>query len=205
MACTLELEEALMSEGWGAVAGVDEAGRGPLAGPVMAAAVILPRGFEHRFLDDSKKLREKLRVSLYEELTCDPRVVWASASASVEEIDEFNIWRATQMAAARALSALWSAADIALVDGRPMGGLPVPHRAVVKGDGLSLSIAAASVIAKVERDRLMADVALEYPEYGFEIHKGYGTRRHLEYLHRYGVTPIHRRSFRPVAERAVLA
>ena len=200
MACSFDLEDALRAEGWKNVAGVDEAGRGPLAGPVSAGAVILPAEFDPGRLNDSKKLTEKAREKLYDTITSDPDVIWASGAASVEEIDRINILNATYLAMARAVEGLRVAADIALVDGKPVKGLPVPHKAVIKGDGLSFSIAAASIIAKVERDRLMRQYAQEFPEYGFEKHKGYGTKLHLESLGIHGVTPIHRRSFRPITE-----
>ena len=202
MACSFELEEELRAEGWKSVAGVDEAGRGPLAGPVTAGAVILPEGFDPGRLNDSKKLTENARELLYETITSNREVIWASGTASVEEIDEINILNATYLAMARAIEGLSKAADLALVDGKPVKGLPVPQKAVIKGDGLSFSIAAASIIAKVERDRLMRQYAKEFPEYGFEKHKGYGTKVHLESLQTHGVTPIHRRSFRPIAELA---
>ena len=202
MACSFELEGELRAEGWKSIAGVDEAGRGPLAGPVTAGAVILPQGFDPGRLNDSKKLTEKAREELYETITSNREVIWASGIASVEEIDEINILNATYLAMARAIEGLRKTADIALVDGKPVKGLPVPQKAVIKGDGLSFSIAAASIIAKVERDRLMRRYAKEFPEYGFEKHKGYGTKVHLESVQTHGVTPIHRRSFRPIAELA---
>jgi ribonuclease HII len=195
-----ELEEELWASGLDLVAGVDEAGRGPLAGPVAAAAVILPEGFESRLLDDSKKLTEPRRERLYEELTTDPSVLWSLACGEVEEIEAVNILKATHAAMARAVAGLPRTPDYCLIDGLDVPGFPHPSRGVVKGDGKSLSIAAASVIAKVSRDRLMQEYGDEFPEYGFEKHKGYGTKAHLEALRRHGPCRIHRKTFQPVAQ-----
>jgi len=196
----LSREEALRGEGFLVVAGIDEAGRGPLAGPVMAAAVVLPNDYSNRIVNDSKQLKENDREILYEELLEDEQVVCASAAVEPAEIDRINILRATCLAMARAYEQLRPAADIALIDGKPVRGFPGPHRALVKGDALSLSIAAASIVAKVERDRLMTAYAEQYPDYGFERHKGYGTAHHREALRRLGPCPIHRRSFAPVSQ-----
>ena len=193
-------EYALVARGFGRVAGVDEAGRGPLAGPVAAAAVILPRPFSCPLLNDSKKLTKKRRDLLYAEITGNPAVVWAVAMVGPEEIDRINILRATHLAMGRALEALSKKPDIALIDGLPVKGLSMPHEALVKGDGLSLSIAAASVIAKVTRDRFMERIDQEFPEYGFARHQGYGTRAHLEALRTHGPCRHHRRSFQPVSQ-----
>lgn len=198
-------EKSLEREGYRLVAGVDEAGRGPLAGPVVAGAVIVPADFEHRILDDSKKLTERRREELYAEITTDPRISWSTARVDEAEIDRINILQATWKAMRLALERLQPAPDIALIDGKPVGGLDlVEHRALVKGDSISLSIAAASILAKVERDGLMRRYGQEYPEYGFERHKGYGTKQHREAIRRHGPCPIHRRTFAPVAraERA---
>lgn len=184
------------------VAGVDEAGRGPLAGPVAAAAVVLPAAFSCPELDDSKKLSARKRELLYERLTGDSGVRWSLAFAEAGEIDELNILRATHAAMARAVEGLAVAVDHCLVDGLAVPDFPWPHDGVVKGDGKSLSIAAASIIAKVARDRRMLEYAGSYPGYGFEKHKGYGTRVHLEALRELGPCPIHRRSFAPVAAAA---
>ncbi len=192
-------ESQLRREGFFLVAGIDEAGRGPLAGPVTAGAVVLPEDYRHDVLNDSKKLTEKQREILYAELTSDERVRWAAACVEPAEIDRINILRATWQAMGKAFLGLAGAADVALIDGRPVGDFPGEHRALVKGDALSLSIAAASVIAKVHRDRLMVEYANRYPEYGFDQHKGYGTARHLAALRRHGPCPIHRRSFAPVS------
>ena len=196
----LELEEGLRRAGAECVAGIDEAGRGPLAGPVAAAAVVLPEGYENNALDDSKKLSEARREELYEELTGDVLVYWSVAYAEVEEIAEINILRATHAAMARAAARLPRRPAICLIDGLAVPGFPLPSRGVVKGDGISLSIAAASVIAKVSRDRRMRRYAEEFPQYGFEKHKGYGTKAHLEALQRHGPCRIHRQTFQPVAQ-----
>ena len=189
------------------VAGVDEAGRGPLAGPVVAAAVVFERPFLEaeargalQGLDDSKKLPATRREFFHALLSACPHAQIGIGSASVEEIDALNILRATHLAMARALAQLDPPPELALVDGLPVKGLPVPHRAIVGGDAASLSIAAASVMAKVTRDRLMVELAARYPEYGFERHKGYGTPAHLAALRRHGPCPAHRRSFAPVAQ-----
>ncbi|MCF6311352.1 MAG: ribonuclease HII [Verrucomicrobiales bacterium] len=194
------LEKEMRSSGHRLVAGIDEAGRGPLAGPVTAAAVILPEDFHHPWVNDSKKLSESRREKVYEDLIADERVIWAWGLAEAEEVDQINILQATYVAMRRAVEALSVTPDVALVDGRPVQGLPVEHRGVIKGDTLSLSIAAASIIAKVERDRIMRAYAIKYPQYGFEKHKGYGTKVHLEGLRNYGPCAIHRKSFAPVAE-----
>ena len=196
----LSLEEELTKSGEARVAGIDEAGRGPLAGPVAAAAVILPADYENEHLDDSKKLTEGRRELLYEELITDESVCWALSFAGVEEIEEINILRATHLAMARAVAGLRHKPSFCLIDGLDVPGFPLASRGVVKGDGISLSIAAASIIAKVSRDRCMRRFAEEFPEYGFERHKGYGTKAHLEALQRHGPCPIHRKTFQPVAE-----
>lgn len=195
----LKLEELKKSEGLRWIAGIDEAGRGPLAGPVSAAAVILPEGFSHDLLDDSKKLTEKRRQLIYEELVSRDDVDWSLAYAEVDEIEEINILKATHAAMARAAGALGQAPDFCLIDGLSVPHFPLASEGVVKGDGKSLSIAAASVIAKVSRDQRMLEYAKRYPEYGFERHKGYGTKLHLEALKKHGPCPIHRKTFAPVA------
>lgn len=189
------------------VAGVDEAGRGPLAGPVVAAAVVFERDFleaEARRsltgINDSKKLPATRREFFHALLSACPQAQIGVASASVEEIDALNILRATHLAMARALERIQPLPELALVDGLPVKGLPVPHRAIVGGDAASLSIAAASILAKVTRDRLMVELAAQYPNYGFDRHKGYGTPAHLAALRRHGPCPAHRRSFAPVAQ-----
>ncbi len=182
------------------IAGIDEAGRGPLAGPVVAAAVVLPEAFVHPSLNDSKKLSPGRRATIYAELTGNPSVAWACAMVAADEVDRLNILRATHAAMREALLALPLRADHALIDGRPVRDFPVPQTAIVRGDGISLSIAAASVIAKVTRDHLMEELDSRYPAYGFARHKGYATGHHLAILARDGPCPIHRYTFRPVAQ-----
>ncbi len=198
----LKLEEELLGQGVFPVAGIDEAGRGPLAGPVAAAAVVLPAGFRHELLDDSKKLSENRREILYGEITTNPAICWAMSFGEVDEIDEVNILRATHAAMGRAALGLSSHPSFCLIDGRDVPQFPFPSRGVVKGDGISLSIAAASIIAKVSRDRRMRELAEEFPVYGFEKHKGYGTKVHLEALREHGPCREHRRFFAPVAKLA---
>ena len=188
-------EHVCYDEGFSAVCGVDEAGRGPLAGPVCAAAVILPRDLEIAGLNDSKKLTEKRREALYEIITREA-VAYGIAFASETEIDEINILQATFLAMRRAVEQLSVRPDIVLVDGNrepDFGGLPV--KTIVKGDSLSANIAAASILAKVTRDRFMLEQDAIYPQYGFAVHKGYGTKAHYAVLTQYGPCPIHRRSF----------
>ena len=203
MACDLTRERALRARGFSLVAGVDEAGRGPLAGPVIAAAVILPAGFALDGLTDSKTVPAVRREKFFAFLTTQTSVVWSTGLAAVEEIDRLNILRATHLAMARAVGALHARPDHALVDGLPVPDLPVPHTALVGGDALSLSIAAASIIAKVTRDRLMVALDAEYPQYGFARHKCYGVPQHLEALRHHGPCPVHRRSFAPVGQAEV--
>jgi len=196
----LTLELALHGRGLLRIAGVDEAGRGPLAGPVAAAAVILPKKFSCPGLDDSKKINARNRERLYILLTTDPAIRWAVATADHEEIDRINILRATHLAMRRAVEALDPAPDHCLIDGLPVKNFPFPHDGIVKGDGLSLSIAAASIIAKGTRDRIMRELDREYPQFGFANHQGYGTKAHLEALRTHGPCRHHRRSFQPVAQ-----
>lgn len=196
----LSLESALHRRGLRKIAGVDEAGRGPLAGPVAAAAVILPADFTCPGLDDSKKLSAAKREALYERLTADPHLSWAVAMATAEEIDRLNILRATHLAMRRAVESLNPSPCHCLIDGLPVRDFPLPHDAVVKGDGKSLSIAAASIIAKVTRDRLMREIDREFPQFGFSRHQGYGTKEHLEALRIHGPCRHHRRSFQPVSQ-----
>lgn len=171
-----------------------------MAGPVVAGAVILPGGWEAEGLDDSKKLSAVRRDRLFERISSDEQVRWAVAFVEADEIDALNILRATHLAMRRAVEALETQVDHCLVDGLPVKDFPWSHDGVVKGDGLSLSIAAASVLAKVSRDRRMGEHAAEFPEYGFERHKGYGTKEHLAALERHGPCRIHRRSFQPVSQ-----
>jgi ribonuclease HII len=197
---TLRIENRLRASGHGCIAGIDEAGRGPLAGPVMAAAVILPPKYRHPFLNDSKQLTEEEREEIYAELRADARLFISCASASVEEIDRLNILRASHLAMERAVLGLPQPPDVCIIDGLPVRGFPWQHEAVVDGDCLSLSVAAASVIAKVERDRHMRAMAEQYPHYAFHTNKGYATPLHLTLLREHGPCPLHRRSFEPVAQ-----
>ena len=196
----LKREHELRDDGFCVIAGIDEAGRGPLAGPVSAAAVVLPTGFQHEFLDDSKKLTAKRREILFEELTTRDDVQWSLAYAEADEIDSINILKATHAAMIRAAKSLTDLPDYCLIDGLPVPAFPIKSEGIVKGDGISLSIAAASIIAKVARDHRMVSYDEEYPGYGFAKHKGYGTKLHMEALRRLGPCPIHRRSFAPVGQ-----
>ncbi len=203
---TMEWEATAVAEGYARVCGIDEAGRGPLAGPVVAAAVILPAGYELPGLTDSKKLTARRREQLYAALMEDVRVCKSVASASVEEIDTLNILRATHLAMRRAAEGLAATlaggVDFCLIDGLPVPGFPLPSRALVKGDARCLSIAAASILAKVTRDHEMQELDKRYPQYGFARHAGYGTKAHLDALAQHGITEHHRRSFAPVAQRS---
>ena len=187
-------EHACYDECYDIVCGVDEAGRGPLAGPVCAAAVILPRDLQIEGLNDSKKLTDKRRRALFDVITAQA-VSYGIAFASEQEIDEINILQATFLAMRRALDQLSVRPAIALIDGNRETDFGLPVRTIVKGDSLSANIAAASVLAKVTRDDFMLEQAQRYPQYGFDVHKGYGTRAHYEALRQYGPCPIHRRSF----------
>ncbi len=182
-------------KGFKFICGVDEAGRGPLAGPVCAAAVILPDDCQIEGLNDSKKLTEKKREALYD-VIIEKAVSFSVAYGTLEEIEQYNILNATYLAMNRAIEGLNIPADYALIDGnRVPTGIKVPCETVVKGDAKSCSIAASSILAKVTRDRLLLEYAKEYPEYGFEKHKGYGTAAHYDAIKKYGVLPIHRLSF----------
>lgn len=188
------LEDALHAEGFVSVCGVDEAGRGPLSGPVVAAACILPIGLHIEGLNDSKKLTERKRELLFDEIKSSA-VAYAIASASPEEIDEINILEATMLAMRRAVAALPVPADAALIDGNIARGFDLPTRTVIKGDAISASIAAASILAKVTRDRICLEDDKKYPAYGFAKHKGYSTAAHMQVLRELGPSPIHRKSF----------
>lgn len=186
-----EIEDSL---GLHVICGVDEAGRGPLAGPVCAAAVILPEHLQIPGLNDSKKLTDKKRRELFPMIQ-EQAIAYGIGLASEAEIDEINILQATFLAMRRALEQLTVLPEIALIDGNRETDFGLPVKTVVKGDSLSANIAAASILAKVTRDNIMVELAQQYPEYGFEIHKGYGTKAHYEALRTYGPSPIHRRSF----------
>lgn len=189
-----QIEDELYEKGICVICGVDEAGRGPLAGPVCAAAVILPPHLEIPGLDDSKKLSDKRRRELFP-IIKEQAIAYGIGLASHEEIDEINILQATFLAMKRALAQLEGKADFALIDGNRETDFCIPVQTVVKGDSRSANIAAASVLAKVTRDDIMEAMAVEYPQYGFEIHKGYGTKAHYAALTEHGPSPIHRMSF----------
>jgi len=200
MPCSLEHELRLSGSGYSVIAGIDEAGRGPLAGSVFVSAVVLPRGFIPQGINDSKKLTPRVRERLHQQLTSEPDVLWAVAKKSAAEIDRLNILRATHAAMRAAWELLEPRPDHVLIDGLPVPQFPCPQTALVGGDAISLSIAAASIIAKVERDREMEKMDRLYPEYGFAKHKGYPTPEHFAKLRLHGPCPIHRRSFAPVAQ-----
>ena len=190
-----EFEKAAVNSGFSCICGVDEAGRGPLAGPVCAAAVILPEGAVIEGLDDSKKLTEKKREKLYD-IIKQTAVAYSVAYGTLEEIETVNILEATYLAMNRAIEGLNVKPDFALIDGnRVPRGIKIPCETVVKGDSKSMSVAAASVLAKVTRDRLMLEYDKKYPEYNFKKHKGYGTKEHTELIKQYGPCEIHRLSF----------
>ena len=189
-----EYEEKKHSEGYRAVCGCDEAGRGPLCGPVVAAAVILPLGLEIEGLNDSKKLTEKKRERLFD-IIKEKAIAYAIAEASPEEIDEHNILNASMLAMRRAVEALPVKADFALIDGNCSRGFEIPTETVVKGDSISYSIAAASILAKVTRDRGCIELDRMYPEYNIAKHKGYPTKEHMDAVREHGPSPIHRKTF----------
>ncbi len=189
-----EIENSLYSETVQLICGVDEAGRGPLAGPVCAAAVILPRDLQIPGLTDSKKLTDKKRRELFPVIQ-EQAVAYGIGLASEQEIDEINILQATFLAMRRALDQLSVRPDLALIDGNRETDFGLPVKTVVKGDSLSANIAAASILAKVTRDNIMIQLSEQYPEYGFEVHKGYGTKAHYAALTEHGASPVHRRSF----------
>lgn len=191
-------EDEAREQGFRTIAGVDEAGRGPLAGPVVAAACILPEGLLVEGVDDSKKLTPRQRMELYQRLTQDPSIVYGIGIVDAILIDQINILQATFRAMILAASALATKPDFILVDGSQVPKFVIPTRALVKGDSLSQSIAAASIIAKHTRDQMMADYHAQWPHYGFDSHKGYGTRKHLLAIQMHGACPIHRMSFYPL-------
>ena len=188
------IENELSELGYRFICGVDEAGRGPLCGPVVAAAVILPTGLVIDGLNDSKKLTEKKREKLFD-IICNEAIAFSIAQASVEEINETNILEATLLAMRRAIASLPIAANAALIDGNISRDFPLPAQAVIHGDALSPSIAAASILAKVTRDRQCVELHQVYPQYGILKHKGYGTKEHMDALRKYGPSPIHRTKF----------
>lgn len=190
----LEIENSLYDNGYSIIAGVDEAGRGPLAADVFAAAVILPKGLIIEGLNDSKKLSENKRDALYDEIV-KSSIAFGVGRASAREIDEINILNATFLAMGRAIDNLSIMPDFVLIDGNMARNIEIEHKCVVKGDSLSLSIAAASIIAKVSRDRYMTELDKSYPQYGFAKHKGYGTKAHVEAIIEFGACIEHRESF----------
>ena len=190
----LEFEKEAIAKGYKAVCGVDEAGRGPLAGPVCAAAVILPEGVIIDGVNDSKKLSEKKREALFDVIR-EQSLAYSIAYATVDEIEEINILNATMLAMKRAVEGLSVKADYAMIDGNRLPKLAIDSECIVKGDAKSMSIACASILAKVSRDRLLYKYAEEYPMYGFDKHKGYGTAAHRESILKYGPCPYHRKSF----------
>jgi ribonuclease HII len=197
---TFRYENKAVKNGARIVAGIDEVGRGPLAGPVVAAAAILPEKFRHKTLNDSKQLTEQQREEIYAQLTENPEFHWAVGVSDVDVIDHYNILRATWRAMQLALDALTVHPDHVLVDGLRVPLIGVTQTAIVKGDAKSFSIAAASVVAKVTRDRMMLTIHEQFPKYNFARHKGYGTPEHLAALDQYGPSPVHRRSFAPVRQ-----
>ena len=198
--CGFRYEKKLRAIGTARIAGIDEAGRGALAGPVVAAAVVLPEKFRHRRLNDSKQLAPELREEIYIDLISNVEIAWAVGVVDHMEIDRINILRAAHRAMRVAVEGLTVSPDHVLIDGLPVVPFPFPQTAVIDGDCFSLSVAAASVIAKVTRDRMMRDFCAQFPQYSFSQHKGYGTELHLLKLHEFGPCPIHRRSFEPVAQ-----
>lgn len=190
----LFFENEAISKGYNIICGVDEAGRGPLSGPVCAAAVVLPKGHIIEGVNDSKKISEKKRELLFDKIIAEAED-YSIAMASPEEIDEFNILRATFLAMKRAIDGLSLKPDYAMIDGNRMPQIDIDGETIIKGDGRSASIAAASILAKVTRDRYMLEIAKEYPQYQFEKHKGYGTKLHYEMLDKYGPCKIHRQTF----------
>lgn len=190
----LEFEKEALAKGYKSVCGVDEAGRGPLAGPVCAASVILPEGVIIDGVNDSKKLSEKKRESLFDVIR-EQALSYSIAYATVDEIEEINILNATMLAMRRAIDGLDIKADYAMIDGNKIPPLDIDAECIVKGDAKSMSIACASILAKVSRDRLLYKYAEEYPMYGFDKHKGYGTKVHREAILKYGPCPYHRKSF----------
>ena len=190
-------EREIWYDGASFIAGIDEAGRGPLAGPVVAAAVTISKNAKFPLVDDSKKLTAQQRKTLYAEIISADKVYYSIAEVSVDTIEKINILRATHLAMKKTVQQL-GCVDFALIDGLPVPGFPIPFKAIIKGDSKSVSIAAASILAKVYRDELMEEYAIKYPQYGFEKNKGYGTAAHIDALGKYGPCPIHRKTFAPI-------
>lgn len=191
---TYEFEKQAIQEGYKVVCGIDEAGRGPLAGPVFVAAVILPVDCEIEGINDSKKISEKKREKLFDEII-EKAIDYSVTTATEKEIDDINILQATFLAMRKAVESLGVKPDIALIDGNQKPKLDIEERTIIKGDSKSISIAAASILAKVSRDRYMISLAQVYPQYCFERHKGYGTKLHYEMLEKHGISEVHRRTF----------
>lgn len=194
------IERSCLEEGFTCIAGVDEAGRGPLAGPVVAAACIIPKDVLIPGIDDSKKLKPAQRQFLYDRLVTDPTIIYGVGIVESDEIDRINIYQATIQAMRQAIDALILKPDILLIDGLKLEAYPIPSRKIIKGDSLSQSIAAASIIAKETRDRLMNEQHRLWPSYKFDQHKGYATSEHLAAIKKYGPCPIHRKSYGPIKE-----
>lgn len=199
MKCENKSEIAYWNEGLNVVLGIDEAGRGPIAGPLVVAGVCFPKGYEHEFIYDSKKISEKKREELFEVIKKDA-LYYTIEIVDEAFIDEYNIYRATQKTMERIVYEC-KVCDAVLSDAMPLPNIDKPYQALVKGDQKSVSIAAASILAKVTRDRIMVEYDKTYPEYGFKKHKGYPTKQHLDALNTYGVLPIHRRSYGPVQRK----
>jgi ribonuclease HII len=199
-----EYEEALYNMGFSCVCGVDEVGRGPWAGPITAAAVIINKisnlKFQKLEINDSKKLTENKRENIFNELIKNKDIIYSIASISAGEIDRIGLGVANQLVLKRAIEGLSQKVDYALIDGFTLKNLEIKHEGIIKGDQKVLSIAAASIIAKVSRDRYMIELSKKYPQYGFEEHKGYGTKKHIEALKKFGTCPEHRKSFKPIAK-----
>lgn len=193
-------EQRLAKEGFSRIAGVDEAGRGPLAGPVVAAACILPKEAFFEGLNDSKKISSSLRETLFHKITNFPGIDFGIGIIDVETIDQINILQATFLAMQQAVAQLKGKPDYLLIDGNKAPHFQIPTETLEKGDSLSVSIAAASIIAKVTRDRIMHELDQKYPQYGFKQHKGYGTLRHRKAIDNFGACPIHRKSFKPISD-----
>lgn len=194
----LKFEQAAYELGHSYIIGLDEAGRGPMAGPLVVAGVIFPKGYYNEEINDSKKLSEKKRETLYDLIVQDA-LAYQIEIIDVDEVDSLNVYQASRKGMIDAIQHISVQPDFALSDAMPLGDF-IAHEAIVKGDSLSISIGAASILAKVTRDRIMKEYDLQYPEYGFAKHKGYPTKQHKEALKMYGVTPIHRRSFQPVID-----
>lgn len=199
MKCTNEFEKAFWADGKSFVIGLDEAGRGPIAGPLVVAGVMFPKGYDHDAIYDSKKISEKKREELFDEIKKDA-LYYKIEIVSEEEVDEHNIYRATQMTMEKIVLEC-NICDSVLSDAMPLPAIDLPLESLVKGDQKSVSIAAASILAKVTRDRIMVELDAKYPEYGLKQHKGYPTKKHLEALETYGVLDIHRKSYGPVQKQ----